>query len=132
MFKAIRNQFMWNDDFDREWRLVGERFVDNKDVPIRWERRLREKKAYWRENGKRQKMSVSHAIFQALIEIADELYREEAQNPRLGGVWPRLADRLYFAATTLGHVPGIPVPINRLPDRWRDFYEQYRTTKGSD
>ncbi len=122
MFKAVRDGVLWNEDFDHEWSQYHLKFFDHPAIPYSWAQRLKEKRAYWREHGRRQKIPATHAIFRALIDAADDLYREQKTDPRMLEVWPKLADHLHFAATMMGHVPETPIPKDRLPDRWKSFY----------
>jgi hypothetical protein len=126
MLKTIRDRLIWNDDFDREWALFHQRFLEFPQIHYSWSRRVKEKRAHWRERGRRQMLPANDAIFNALVEIANDLYGVSKDNERMSAIWPLLADRLYFASCEISHVPGKSIAFDRLPAQWQQFYEQRR------
>ena len=94
-------------------------FLKLPDIGWRWGKRIDEKKAYWREHGKKRQLTPSQAVFRAFEDIADTLYAEHPDKERMQSTWVELAQAQYYAASTADwDGPWIP-PEQRLAERWQ-------------
>ncbi|RWF21269.1 hypothetical protein [Mesorhizobium sp.] len=127
MFRKLKQALTWDSDFDSAWRRVES--LPSGSESRTWTRRIAEKKAYWREQGKRQKMTANGAAYTGLLEVIDGIYAETRDRKDMQDVFVAFAGELYYA--TIENYEGGPYvpPEQRLPDRWKPFYETYRSRR---
>jgi hypothetical protein len=131
MFDKLRNAVFWTDKFDEAWRH-NSMFLKLPDVSWRWDKRIAEKKAYWREHGKKRQLSPRQAVFRAFEDIADTLYLEHPDKDRMQTTWLELAYAQYYAAATADwDGPWVP-PEQRLAERWQPYYATYHSKREAD
>lgn len=125
MFERLRHNLFWHDKFDEAWRH-NSMFLKLDDVGWRWGQRIEEKKAYWREHGKRRQLSPSQAVFRSFEDIADTIYAEHPDKEQMQSTWVELAYAQYYAASTADwDGPWVPAE-QRIGERWRPYYATYR------
>lgn len=128
MFGKLRQAVFWKDDFQTEWRITVEGLKLGDAYP-QWNRRFEEKKAYWLLRGKRDGLSPKQAVYEGLLEIADGVYRETREQRNMEETYVQFAKALYYALVQI--VPeGKWIPAEeRIPERWRPYYEISRQKK---
>ncbi|RWG50501.1 MAG: hypothetical protein EOQ62_04305 [Mesorhizobium sp.] len=127
MFRKLKQALTWDSDFESAWRRVES--LPSGSESWTWSRRIAEKKAFWREQGKRRKMTANAAAYAGLLEVMDGIYSESRDRKDMQDVFVEFAAVLYYA--TIEHYDGGPyvLPEDRLPDRWKPFYEIYRNRR---
>lgn len=131
MFEKLRNAVFWTDKFDEAWRH-NSMFLKLPDIGWRWDRRIEEKRSFWREHGRRRQLTPSQAVFRAFEDIADTIYAEHADKERMQSTWVELAYAQYYAASTADWDGSWLSPDQRLAERWQPYYATYRAKREAD
>ncbi|MER9202938.1 hypothetical protein NKH74_27745 [Mesorhizobium sp. M0933] len=74
-------------------------------------------------------MTANGAAYTGLLEVIDGIYAETRDRKDMQDVFVAFAGELYYA--TIENYEGGPYvpPEQRLPDRWKPFYETYRSRR---
>jgi len=124
MFRELKRALTWDRDFDSGWRRHVEGLPSGSEHWT-WSRRIQEKKAYWRERGKRDRMTAAGAVRTGLLEIIDGIYAETRDRSDMYDVFVGFAASLYNATGDDYREPHIPT-ADRLTERWKPFHQEYR------
>ena len=117
MFNRLQNALFWHNKFDDRWRHCS-MFLRLPDIG--W--RIEEKRSYWREHGKSQRLKPDQAVFRALEDIANSIYAEHSDRERMQATWLELAYAQYYAASSSEWDGQWVPPESRLSDRWKSYY----------
>jgi len=123
MFRKLKQALTWDSDFDEAWRRHIDGLPSGKEH-WSWSRRIAEKKAYWREQGKRNRITATEAVCTALSEIIDGIYSETCDRKDMRDTFVAFAGALHFALSLDTEGKPYVRPDDRLPERWRPFYEE--------
>ncbi len=125
MFRKLKQALTWDSDFDEAWRRHIDGLPSGKEH-WSWTRRIAEKKAYWREQGKRNHITPTEAVCTALTEIIDGIYAETRDRKDMHDTFANFAGALHFALSLDYEGKPYVRPEDRLPERWKPFYEENR------
>ena len=101
-------------------------FLNIGEVDRKWNRRIEEKKSYWGDYGKLRGFTPGRAVYEAFLEIANELHSENHEKYGMEVTWKDLAYALAYASDWANDPGEFKTTEEILPPLWLNFYKQYR------
>ena len=134
MLDKFKRALLWEYYFDKQWQHVtwgnalGEilaEIVPNGDF-TRWDRTVSGSREHWRQSGKQLGNSPQVAVFHALEEILNLLYREYREKGNLEQSWRKAARFLWEASLVSDTSEGGFVSGNLMKGFWKTTADAVR------